>query len=160
MPSRSRQQATSKVEFYCIWVLSFSCHYAGWFHPSGIWRCVTAQLVPHIVKEFGAIKTEDEGKMFVSNVGNQLSSDALSYPGITVSILSHISSLLCQITRLIWMTGDSNIPWLQLWCWELGMPSAEPHDLLTEQWSSNGNDTCAELLSEVQLTCIKPRQQF
>ena len=53
------------------------------------------------MKEFGAIKTEDEGKMFVSNVGNQLSSDALSYPGITVSILSHISSLLCQITRLI-----------------------------------------------------------
>ena len=40
------------------------------------------------------------------------------------------------------------------------MPSAEPHDLLTEQWSGSGNDTYAEFLSEVQLICIEPKQQF
>jgi hypothetical protein len=44
----------------------------------------TAQLVPHITKVCGTAKTEEEGNMFVSDVGNQLSSDAVSYPGITV----------------------------------------------------------------------------
>jgi len=158
-PSRSRQPATREVEFYCIWVWSFSRHCAGWFHPLGIWQCVTAQLVPHIMKEFGTTKTEDEGKMSVLNVGEPIIQWCSVLPWNN-SNLSHISSLLCKITRVISMTGDSNIPWLQLWHWELGTPSAEPHDLLTEQWSDSGNDTDAEFLSEVQLICIKPKQQF
>jgi len=45
------------------------------------------------MKEFGATKTEGEGKVFVLTAGNQLSSDAVPYPGITVT--SGTSVLCC-----------------------------------------------------------------